>query len=376
MKRPIYLDCQATTPLAPEARAAMLPYLDEKFGNPHSPHVYGYEAKAAVELAREQIAGVLGASPERLFFTSGATESANWALKGALSAQGQTRQRLVTIATEHACVLDTAEWLGSVGAEVIVLPVGPDGLVDLERAEAVITPETALVSVMAVNNEIGVIQPLATLAEMARKADALVHVDAAQSFGKLPFDLALCDLISLSAHKIYGPKGIGALWVREGVDLAPLLHGGGQEGRGLRSGTLAPALCAGFGVAAALAGERRTADAEHAAKLWDRALALLPRPFAINGCTESRWRGNLNVRFAGIDAERLISEVRDVAFSAGSACASGSGRASHVLTALGLSVAEARSSIRLGWGRYTSAGELETAIGMIGAAVARQRMAA
>lgn len=373
MNRPIYLDYQASTPLAPEARAAMLPYLEERFGNPHSPHLYGREADAAVELARKQIAGVISATAERVYFTSGATESANWALKGVLGAQGQRRRRIVTIATEHACVLESAQWLGSIGADLVILPVGHDGLVDLEQARAAITPETALVSVMAVNNEIGVIQPLAELSVMARAAGALVHVDAAQAFGKLPVELDLCDLVSISAHKIFGPKGIGALWIRPGVAIAPFMHGGGQEGPGLRSGTLSPALCAGFGAAAALAQERMTADIAHVEALWAQAQTLIEGPWTLNGSAEARYRGNLNLQLPGVDAGRLISEARGVAFSAASACASGSGKPSHVLQALGLDRMQARSSIRIGFGRYTSAEELERAFGLINAAIARQR---
>lgn len=373
MNRPIYLDYQASTPLAPEARAAMLPYLEERFGNPHSPHLYGREADAAVELARKQIAGVIGAATERVFFTSGATESANWALKGILGAPGQHRRRLVTIATEHACVLESAQWLGSIGADLVILPVGRDGLVDLEQARAAITPETALVSVMAVNNEIGVIQPLAELSAMARAVGALVHVDAAQAFGKLPVDLDHCDLLSISAHKIFGPKGVGALWIRQGVAIAPFMHGGGQEGPGLRSGTLSPALCAGFGAAAALAQERMTADLAHVEALWAQAQSLIEGPWTLNGSAEARYRGNLNLQLPGVDAGRLISEVRGVAFSAASACASGSGKPSHVLQALGLDRAQARSSIRIGFGRYTDAKELERAFRLINAAIARQR---
>lgn len=371
--RPIYLDYQATTPLAPEALRAMRPYLEERFGNPHSPHLYGREADAAVETARAQVASVIAVASERLFFTSGATESVNWALKGAISAPGQTRRRLVTIATEHACVLDTAEWLRSIGADVVVLPVGGDGLVDMDAARRAITAETALLSVMAVNNEIGVIQPVAALSALARDVGALVHVDAAQAYGKLPVDAALCDFISISAHKIYGPKGIGALWIRPGVAAAPFMHGGGQEGPGLRSGTLSPALCAGFGAAAAVAKTRMEDDLAHVEQLWTRALEAIGGEWRLNGSADARYRGNLNLLLPGVDAARLISDVRGAAFSAASACASGSGRPSHVLSALGLSGAEARSSIRIGFGRYTTEDEIDDAFALMNAAIARQR---
>jgi len=373
MTRPIYLDHQATTPLAPEARAAMLPYLGERFGNPHSPHLYGREADAAVAVARGQIATLIGADPARLFFTAGATESANWALKGVMAAAPPTRRRLVTVATEHACILETADYLGGLGMEVVVLPVGGDGLVDLDQARAAIDERTALVSVMTVNNEIGVIQPVAALSALARAAGALVHLDAAQSAGKLPIDLAEADLVSMSAHKLYGPKGIGALWVRDGVAIAPLLHGGGQEGRGMRSGTLAPALCAGFGAAALVAAARMEGDLAHLVRLRDRLLAGLAGPFRLNGSAMARFPGNANIAIPGVDAGRLISEVRGVAFSAASACASGSGKPSHVLTALGLDQAMAWSSIRLGWGRYTGEDEMDRAIALLNDGIARQR---
>lgn len=373
MTRPIYLDHQATTPLAPEARAAMLPYLGERFGNPHSPHLYGREADAAVAVARGQIAALIGADPARLFFTAGATESANWALKGVMAAAPPARRRLVTVATEHACILETADYLGGLGVEIVVLPVDGEGLVDLDQARAAIDERTALLSVMTVNNEIGVIQPVAALSALARAAGALVHLDAAQSAGKLPIDLAEADLVSMSAHKLYGPKGIGALWVRDGVAIAPLLHGGGQEGRGMRSGTLAPALCAGFGAAALVAAARMEGDHAHLVRLRDRLLAGLAGPFRLNGSVTARFAGNANIALPGVDAGRLISEVRGVAFSAASACASGSGKPSHVLTALGLDQAMARSSIRLGWGRYTGEDEMDRAIALLNDGIAHQR---
>jgi len=374
MRRPIYLDYQATTPLAPEARDAMLPLLDAAFGNPHSPHRLGREAKAAVELARDWIAAPFGPGG-RLLCTSGATEALNWAIKGIAETAGAARPRIVTTAIEHAAVLDTVGWLAGRGHDVVVLPVGRDGIVDLDAARAAIDGRTALVAAMLVNNEIGTIQPVAELGALARAAGAVMLCDAVQGFGRIPLPVEACDLIAISAHKIHGPKGIGALWLRDGVTPAPLMHGGGQEG-GLRSGTLAPALCAGFGVAAALAGERIAADAAHVERLWRRALAGLGDGWTLNGSAERRWRGNLNVRREGLDVGRLMSELRDVAFSAGSACASGSGRTSHVLTAIGLNAAEARSSIRLGFGRYTTVEEIDEASAMIREAAARQAMLA
>ena len=355
----IYLDYQATTPLAPEAAEAMRPWLDEKFANPHSPHKLGREAAAAVEVARAQLLMQLGAGGT-LHFTSGATEAANWALKGSGA------RRIVTLATEHACVLDTVEWLAGQGHEVEILPVGRDGLVDLGLVEERIKDGTGLVAAMLVNNEIGVIQPVAEIARIAHAKGALFFCDAVQGYGRVPLPLESCDLVALSAHKIHGPKGIGALWVRDGVRLEPLLHGGGQEG-GVRSGTLSPMLCAGFGAAASLLG----CDAAHVERLWAVALELMAG-WTLNGAADARYHGNLNLRREGVDAARLISEVREVAFSAGSACASGSGRPSHVLAALGLGDREARASIRLGFGRYTSEEELRAALGLIDAAAERQ----
>jgi cysteine desulfurase len=369
---PIYLDYQATTPLAPEARAAMAPLLDAGFGNPHSPHRLGREAAAAVEHARDRIAALLDPEAGRLLFTSGATEAVNWAIKGSLAVAPAGRRRIVTVATEHACVLDTVGWLAGEGADVVVLPVGRDGLVDLDAVAAAVDETTALVATMLVNNEIGVIQPVAEIGALARAAGAIMLCDAVQGFGRLPVPTDSCDLVAISAHKIHGPKGIGALWLRHGVEPAPLLHGGGQEG-GLRSGTLAPALCAGFGASAALAGQRMVADHRHVEVLADRLRALLGEDWILNGASDPRWPGNLNLRQEGLDAARLISELRGLAFSAGSACASGSGRPSHVLAAIGLSAEEARSSIRLGFGRYTTVEEIDAAAAMLNEGVARQR---
>jgi len=376
-----YLDYQATTPLAPEARQAMEPWLD-KFGNPHSPHRLGREAAATVEVAREQVLELFRSSRAKsrdgfstsleangsLVFTSGATEAANLAIKGAAWAAPTQRRRIVTLATEHACVLDTVMWLGRQGFEAVVLPVAADGLVDLDAVAAAIDDRTTIVAAMLVNNEIGVIQPVAEISRIARQAGALFLCDAVQGLGRV--DLPEADLIAVSAHKIHGPKGIGALWIREGVVLEPLMHGGAQEG-GIRSGTLSPALCAGFGAAARVAAERQELDRAHVEQLFGSALERLSG-WTVNGSVEHRYRGNLNVRREGLEAARLISDVRGVALSAGSACASGSGRPSHVLKALGLSDAEARSSIRLGFGRYTTESELHQALDLIVEAADRQ----
>jgi cysteine desulfurase len=368
----VYLDYQATTPVAPEAIAAMRPWIEDRYGNPHSPHRLGREAAAAIEVARGQVAAALGGEGGRLYFTSGATEAANWALKGAAARLPPDRRRIVTIATEHACVLDTVEWLGGRGYEVDILPVRPDGLVDLDLAGGRIDTRTGLVAAMLVNNEIGVIQPVEALAKLARANGARFFCDAVQGLGRVPVPTGDCDMVAVSAHKIHGPKGVGALWIRDGVEIEPLLHGGGQEG-GIRSGTLSPALCVGFGEAARQVVEQGAWDRQYVEMLWHAMLDSLGPGWTLNGSARQRYLGNLNIRSDGIDAARLISEVRDVAFSAGSACASGSGRPSHVLAALGLSEREARSSIRLGFGRYTSDNDLNLAGSLIRDAVKRQR---
>jgi len=351
-----YLDYQATTPLAPEALAAMLPWLESQHANPHSPHREGRRAKAAVELARDQVAALLPPGG-RIAFTSGATEALNWAIKG-------TAGPITTLATEHAAVLDTAAAEAAQGRDVTILPVGADGIVDSVPSGA------GVVAAMLVNNEIGVIQPIAALAEAAHAAGALMLVDAVQGYGRVAIPDTV-DLIAISAHKIHGPKGIGALWIRDGVTLAPLLHGGGQEAPG-RSGTLSPALCAGFGVAAQLMADRRDQDAAHVDRLWSLARDRLGPGWTINGATDPRYHGNLNIRRDALDVNRLMSDLRDIAFSAGSACASGSGRSSHVLRAIGLSETQARSSIRLGFGRYTTETDLAAAIDAIAAAAEGQ----
>ena len=357
----VYLDYQATTPVAPEVAAAMRPWIETNFANPHSPHRLGRAASAAIEIAREQLLGALGGGADgKLHFTSGATEAANWALKGTVSRLPPDRRRIVTLATEHACVLDTSRYLADLGAEVEVLAVGPDGLVDLELVEKTVTDRTGLVAAMLVNNEIGVIQQIEEIARIARSRGARFFCDAVQGFGRVPIPIQSCDMIAISAHKVHGPKGIGALWLRDGVVLDPLLHGGGQEG-GVRSGTLSPALCVGFGEAARLLSERLEEDRTHVERLWSIARTELAG-WEINGSVDRRYRGNVNARREGVDSARLISEVRSVAFSAASACASGSGRPSHVLEALGLNGAQARSSIRIGFGRYTTEQELTDAL--------------
>lgn len=363
--QPIYLDYQATTPLAPEALKAMQIWLGDPtsstgWANPHSAHSAGRKAAAAIEVARDQVAALMPDNG-RVVFTSGATEALNMGLRGVLAGQAP-RRKIVTISTEHAAVIDTCVWLETQGFALHILPVGIDGLVDLDEARAAIDGDTALVAAMLVNNEIGVIQPVVALAELAHAAGAAFLCDAVQGYGRVALPQS-ADMIAISAHKIHGPKGIGALWVRDGLRLEPLIHGGGQE-QGLRSGTLSPALCAGFGAAAAVARERRQEDSAHVAVLRDAALRVF-QGWSVNGSREHRYNGNLNLQRDGLDVSRLLSDVRGVAFSAGSACASGSGRPSHVLTALGLPSHRVRSSIRLGFGRYTTVDEIERAAHLI-----------
>lgn len=345
----IYLDYQATTPLAPEAREAMLRWLDgpdgEGFGNPHSAHKMGRSAAAAVELARERVAALF--PPDgRVIFTSGATEALNLALRGT-----RGEGSVCYSAIEHSAVGDTARSLGHAHQ----LGVSADGVCDPGQK---LPADTRLVAVMQVNNEIGVVQPTANWHRRASDAGALFLCDAVQAYGKI--DVTGADMIAISAHKFHGPKGVGALWVRDGVDLREVQTGGGQE-FGLRSGTLSPALCAGFGAAAKLAQDRMEDDAAHITGLWERAYDLFAG-WELNGSGETRWQGNLNIRKEGLDVARLMSDARSVCFSAGSACASGSGRASHVLKAIGLSDKQAKSSIRLGFGRYTRMEELQSGI--------------
>ena len=349
----IYLDYQATTPLAPEARDAMLRWLDGPggtgFGNPHSPHKMGRQAKAAIEFARDQVAALFPGGG-RVIFTSGATEAINLAIRG--SGTGGT---VSVSAIEHAAVLDTARDAGTCH----VLNVAKNGQCNTKQN---LPQDTRLVCLMQVNNEIGTIQPTVEWHRKAKENNALYFCDAVQAYGKI--EVTGADMIAISAHKFHGPKGVGALWVRNGVELAEVQTGGGQE-FGLRSGTLSPALIAGMGAAAAEAKKRMEQDAEHVQKLWQRAAQIF-EDWELNGSAEARYHGNLNIRprgpnGGGLDVNRLMSECRNVMFSAGSACASGSGRTSHVLEAIGLPQKLAKCSIRLGFGRYTTLEEIEEA---------------
>ncbi|MFM7427386.1 MAG: cysteine desulfurase family protein [Elainella sp.] len=365
--RPIYLDAHATTPLDPEVLAAMLPYFTEQFGNPASVgHFYGWEAEAAVQQSRSTIATAIGATPEEIVFTSGATEANNLAIKGVAEAYFARGRHLVTVATEHSAVLDPCRYLQSLGFELTVLPVQADGLLDLDQLEKALRPDTVMISVMAANNEIGVLQPLAQLGQICRQANVLFHTDAAQAIGKIPLNVEATqiDLLSLTAHKLYGPKGIGALYVRRRqprVQLAPQLHGGGQE-RGLRSGTLYTPQIVGFARAISLGLEqldleqKRILDLRH--QLWQQ-LQTLP-DIHLNGHPDQRLAGNLNVSLGGVDGQALLLGLQPVvAVSSGSACTTAKPEPSHVLLALGREPALAYASLRFGIGRFTTAAEID-----------------
>jgi cysteine desulfurase len=352
----IYLDYQATTPLAPEAREAMLRWLDgpegDGFGNPHSSHRLGRKAEAAVEVAREQVAALFPTGGT-VVFTGSATEALNLALRGCEPVR--SGKRIAVSAIEHSAVLNTARALDP---GCTILPVDRDGLVDPQ----VDLPEgLGVLAVMQVNNEIGTVQPVADLAERARAIGALFVCDAVQAAGKMP--VAEADLIAVTGHKFYGPKGVGALWIRNGVELTPVITGGGQEA-GIRSGTLSPALCAGLGAAAKVALDTIAEDEAHVGAIFERGRELFAG-WQLNGSATHRYRGNLNIRREGLDVARLMSDARQVCFSAGSACASESGKPSRVLSAIGLSLEQSRGSIRLGFGRYTTMAEFEEGAGMI-----------
>jgi cysteine desulfurase len=381
LKLPIYLDNHATTRVDPRVVDAMLPFFAEDYGNAASPnHVFGWRAEAAVEIAREELAAAIGASdPQEIVFTSGATESDNLAIQGVALPGGH----VVTAATEHPAVLDTCEAIKRRGVAVSVVPVDSSGLVDPERVAGAIAEDTALVSIMAANSEIGVLQPLAEIGRICRERGVPFHSDAAQAVTKIPLDVEEMgiDLLSISAHKLYGPKGIGALLVRSRrsdgrrLRLLPQLHGGGHE-RGLRSGTLPVPLIVGFGRAVALGVAEMDAEARRLlslrGRLWDRLSESLAG-VSLNGHPERRLPGNLNLSFEGIQADALISDLKEVAVSTGSACSSAKPETSHVLRALGCDERCARSSIRIGLGRFTTADEIEVAADALIAAVAAQR---
>jgi cysteine desulfurase len=372
----IYLDNQATTRCDPRVLSAMLPLFAEEYGNPASAeHAMGRAAEAAVEAARENVAALIGASPAEIAFTSGATESNNLAIKGAARhalRQGDPRRRIVTTATEHKCVLQSVADLADEGFEPVVLPVGRDGLVDHDRLREALRAPTLLVSVMAANNETGVLQDISALGAIAREAGALFHTDAAQAAGKVPVDVGCVDLLSVSAHKLYGPKGVGALYVRRRprVRLSPLFSGGGQE-RGLRSGTLPVALLAGFGAACRIAVAEMAADADRAAAIRSAMLSRLSDALPglrVNGAGAPRLPGSLNIALPGASASAVIEACPELCVSTGSACSSAAVEPSYVLRAMGLSDAEARRCLRIGIGRFTSRAEADAAATSLAAA--------
>jgi len=371
LKFPIYLDYSATTPVDPRVAQKMIPWLTEHFGNPASrSHAFGWEAEAAVEEAREQVAALVNADPKEIIWTSGATESNNLAIKGAAHFYQGKGKHLITVKTEHKAVLDTVRELEREGFEATYLDVQENGLVDLEVLKAAIRPDTIVVSVMFVNNEIGVIQPIAQIGELCREKGIVFHVDAAQATGKVEIDLDALkvDLMSFSAHKTYGPKGIGALYVRRKprVRLEAQMHGGGHE-RGLRSGTLATHQIVGMGEAFRIAREEMAAENARVQKLRDKLLAGLTDIEAtyINGDLEQRVPHNLNISFAYVEGESLIMAIKDIAVSSGSACTSASLEPSYVLRALGRNDELAHSSIRFTIGRFTTEEEVDFTIGLL-----------
>lgn len=366
-QRPIYLDMQATTPVDPRVLDAMLPYYVGIYGNPHSrTHSYGWESEQAVDTAREHVARLIGADPKEIIFTSGATESNNMSIKGVARFFGRSgkKKHIITTQTEHKCVLDSCRHLSDEGFDITYLPVLPSGLIDMAALEAAIRPDTAIVSIMAVNNEIGVIQPLAEIGKLCRKNKVFFHTDGAQAVGKIPLDVNAMniDLMSISSHKIYGPMGIGACYVRRRprVRLDPIITGGGQE-RGLRSGTLAPALVVGFGEACRIAYEELPYDTKRIKFLSDRLLnGLLSMEHTNqNGDRDHFYPGCVNVSFAYVEGESLLMALKDIALSSGSACTSASLEPSYVLRALGNSDESAHSSIRFGIGRFTTEEEID-----------------
>ena len=379
MKLPIYLDYSATTPVDPRVAQKMIPYLTEHFGNPASrSHSFGWEAEQAVDEARGHVAALIGADPKEIVWTSGATEGNNLAIKGAAQFNKTRGKHLITQKTEHKATLDTMRELERQGFECTTLEVEENGLVDLNKLEAAIRPDTILVSIMMVNNEIGVIQPIAEIGEICRARGIVFHCDAVQAAGKLPIDLATLkvDLLTITAHKMYGPKGIGALYVRRKprVRIEPQIHGGGHE-RGFRSGTLATHQIAGFGEAARLARLEMATDNERIRALRDRLWRGLSSMEAVvlNGDLARRIPGNLNVSFNYVEGESLIMAIKDIAVSSGSACTSASLEPSYVLRALGRSDELAHSSIRFTLGKYTTAQEIDYAVKLVKTKVAKLR---
>lgn len=382
-KPPIYLDGHATTPLAPESAAAMVPWWHEQSANAHSPHAAGQKAAVAVENARGQIADLIGADRGEIIFTSGATEANVIALVGTARAAiraGDVRRQIVVSAIEHKSVLETAARLAEDGFEIITAPVLSSGVVDLQALKALITSDTLLISVMAANNEVGVVQPISEVATIVRQSCTLLHVDASQQVGKAPIDLSLADFASVSSHKMYGPVGVGALFISSAAEHRPepIFSGGSQE-RGLRPGTLPVPLIVGFGEAARVAATRLQADTRHACQLADHLVEGLKKRnihFTINGLNERRLPGSLSLRLIGCDAASLIGRLSPViSIAEGSACTSGQITPSHVLTAMGQSSAAASETVRIMCGRYNVIGDMDLAAEAIAAAVKAETIA-
>ncbi|KAI3451880.1 hypothetical protein Pfo_008545 [Paulownia fortunei] len=367
--RPLYLDMQATSPVDPRVLDAMLPYYLSRYGNPHSrTHLYGWESERAVESARAQVSALINASPKEIIFTSGATESNNISIKGVMHFYKDKKRHVITTQTEHKCVLDSCRHLQQEGFDITYLPVKPDGLVDLEKLRATIRPDTGLVSVMMVNNEIGVIQPMEEIGKICKEFNVPLHTDAAQALGKIPIDVDKMNisLMSLSGHKIYGPKGIGALYMRRRprIRVEPQMNGGGQE-RGIRSGTVPTPLVVGFGAACELAMKEMEYDDKRIRALQERMLNGIRGKLegvVVNGSEESRYAGNLNLSFAFVEGESLLMGLKEVAVSSGSACTSASLEPSYVLRALGVDEDMAHTSIRYGIGRFTTEEEIDRAV--------------
>jgi cysteine desulfurase len=376
----IYLDYHATTPVDPRVLNVMLPFFGAKFGNSASAsHSFGWEAEGAVEVARKRVASLAGAAAHEIVFTSGATESDNLAIKGALMAAGVRGGHIVTVATEHKAVLDTAERLQESGCGVTILTPRADGLIDLDELRDAILPNTVVVSVMYANNEIGVIQPVREIGAICREKQVLFHCDAVQAFGKIPVNVETdqIDLMSVSAHKMYGPKGVGALYVRRNrrMHLVPQMDGGGHEG-GLRSGTLNVPGIAGFGEACAIAAREMGAECERLRGLRDRLKRRLEEGIPglhVNGSMEHRLTGNLNVSFEGVEGDALLVALPELAVSTGSACNSHGGGGSHVLKAIGVSPELIQSATRFGLGRFTTEEEIDYAAGRVVEVVSKLR---
>ncbi|MBF0187477.1 MAG: IscS subfamily cysteine desulfurase [Magnetococcales bacterium] len=380
MKFPIYMDYQSTTPMDQRVLDAMLPWFVENFGNPaSSSHAIGWAADRAVEKGRGQVAELIGANPKEIVITSGATESNNLAITGAARFYKEKGNHIITVVTEHKAVLDTCRYLETEGFEVTYLPVQQDGLIDMADLEAAITDKTIMISVMMVNNEIGVIQPVKEIGALCRSRKIVFHCDAAQSVGKIPVDVNALnvDLMSISGHKIYGPKGVGALYVRRRprARVRPIIHGGGHE-RGMRSGTLPTPLIVGLGEACALAKQDMEAENTRLLGLRDKLLKGLTEPLThvqVNGNLEQRVASNLNISFGYIEGESLMMAIKDVAVSSGSACTSASLEPSYVLRALGVGDEMAHSSIRFGIGRFTTEEEIDHVIKIVVEAVNKLR---